>query len=251
MQQIPKIIHYCWFGGKPKPKLVEQCIASWKKYCPDYEIREWNENNYDVSSCAFAREAYEAKKWAFVADYARIDVLYRYGGIYLDTDMELLRLIDEFLEEEAFLGFECKDSPAAGIIGCIAKQTFIGQLLEYYHDRHFVCGDSCATTPSPLIMASLFQDNGAILNGKKQTICGCTIYPEQFFYPNGLLEIAKRHPKTAYSFHHYCASWYAGGGIWNRNLPQRIKMYLVHKGRNLIGTSGMFALSRGMKGRKP
>ena len=101
---IPKVIHYCWFGGGKKPKLAKKCISSWKTYCPGYKLIEWNESNYDLSSAPqFVREAAEAKKWAFVSDYVRLQVVYQYGGIYLDTDVELLRNIDFLLDQTGYL----------------------------------------------------------------------------------------------------------------------------------------------------
>ena len=103
---IPKVIHYCWFGNNPKPKMVKKCINSWKKYCSDYEIIEWNENNFDVNYCDYVKEAYEAKKWAFVSDFARLWIIYNCGGIYLDTDVEIIRNLDELLNDKAFFGFE-------------------------------------------------------------------------------------------------------------------------------------------------
>lgn len=107
---IPKIIHYIWFGGNPLPELAVKCIESWKKYCPDYEIMIWDERNFDVSVCAYTKEAYDAKKWAFVSDYVRLKALYEYGGIYMDTDVELVKSLDGFLHEKAFSGFETKES---------------------------------------------------------------------------------------------------------------------------------------------
>jgi mannosyltransferase OCH1-like enzyme len=107
MEKIPHIIHYCWFGRNPKSELVLNCIESWKKYLPGYEIREWNEDNYDVTQVNFVKEAYENQKWAFVSDYVRFDVLYQFGGIYFDTDVELLKPIpEEILAKRAFTGFE-------------------------------------------------------------------------------------------------------------------------------------------------
>ena len=103
---IPKIIHYCWFGGNPLPELAIKCIESWKKYLPDYEIKEWNESNFDINCCAYVREAYEAKKWAFVSDYARFWILYQHGGLYFDTDVELIKSIDDLIVKGAFMGCE-------------------------------------------------------------------------------------------------------------------------------------------------
>ena len=114
--KIPKVIHYCWFGGNPKPKLVQKCIHSWKKYCPDYEIIEWNESNFDISSCPlYVRQAYDVKKWAFVSDYARLKIIHTCGGIYLDTDVELIKSLDSLLEYNAFFGFEDGKYVATGL----------------------------------------------------------------------------------------------------------------------------------------
>ena len=99
---IPKVIHYCWFGGNEKTLLILRCIESWKRYCPDYRIIEWNENNYNINACEYTREAYNAGKWAFVSDYARIEILYLYGGIYLDTDVELHSSLDDLLQYDAW-----------------------------------------------------------------------------------------------------------------------------------------------------
>ena len=103
---IPKVIHYCWFGGNPLPELAQKCIASWKKYCPDYEIKEWNESNFDLNCCDYVREAYEAKKWAFVSDVARLYAMVHEGGIYMDTDVEVIAPLDSLLQYHAVSGFE-------------------------------------------------------------------------------------------------------------------------------------------------
>ena len=106
---IPKIIHYCWFGGKPLPKLAQKCKASWEKFFPDYEIKEWNEQNFDVNQVMFTEEAYKLKNYAYVSDYVRFWVLYHYGGIYFDTDVEVIRPLDDIIAHGSFLGFECQD----------------------------------------------------------------------------------------------------------------------------------------------
>ena len=121
--RIPKIIHYCWFGNNPKPEIVYKCIESWKKYFPDYEIVEWNEKNYDVNKELYMQEAYSCKKWAFVSDYARFDVLYQYGGIYFDTDVEVLKKFpQEILCNQAFTGIESTKIISPGLVfGCAPK----------------------------------------------------------------------------------------------------------------------------------
>ena len=135
---IPKVIHYCWFGGKPLPKLAKKCLASWKKFCPDYEIIRWDESNFDVNGCDYSREAYEAKKWAFVSDYARLKVIVDNGGIYMDTDVEVVKPLDEFLSHEAFSGFENPRSITTGIMACEKGFAPFAEMLNEYYTQHFL-----------------------------------------------------------------------------------------------------------------
>lgn len=136
---IPKIIHYCWFGRNPKPEIIDKCLASWKKYCPDWEIREWNEENFDVSAFPYAQEAYAAKKWAFVSDVARLYAVYECGGIYLDTDVELLQSIDGFCEYDAVFAFETELNINTGIgFGACKHHGAVESMLKAYENRHFL-----------------------------------------------------------------------------------------------------------------
>lgn len=136
---IPKIIHYCWFGGAEKPKIIKKCIKSWKKYCPEYKIIEWNESNFDVNCIPFCRQAYEAKKWAFVTDYVRLKVLYDQGGIYMDTDVQLVKNIDCFLEYPCFLGFQHENYVSDGLVfGAEAGNWFVKENSEIYENMPFV-----------------------------------------------------------------------------------------------------------------
>lgn len=138
---IPKIIHYCWFGKNSKPEIVERCIASWKKYCPDWEIKEWNEDNFDVTSIPYMKEAYEAKKWAFVSDVARLLILYQLGGVYLDTDVEVLceNPFERYLQYESILAFENERNIASGLIyGGIQGAQLSKELLEPYLRTHYL-----------------------------------------------------------------------------------------------------------------
>ena len=138
---IPKIIHYCWFGNSPKTKLVKKCIASWQKYLPEYEIREWN--NADILNCnnQYVQEAYKAKKWAFISDYFRLYALYNYGGIYFDTDNEVFKSFDEFLHLDFFSGYENFNgliSPFTAVVGAKKGNSIIKDLLDEYNDLHFI-----------------------------------------------------------------------------------------------------------------
>ena len=138
---IPKIIHYCWVGRNPLPDDVRHYIESWKKYCPDYKIIEWNEDNFDIFFNQYAREAYNAKKWAFVSDYIRLSVLNTYGGIYMDTDVEVVKNLDEFLSNKAFSGFESNKYIPTGIMGAEKGNAWIQYLLSYYDNRSFYLDD--------------------------------------------------------------------------------------------------------------
>lgn len=207
---IPKIIHYCWFGGNPLPELAKKCIASWKKYCPDYEIIEWNETNYDVNKCAYMKEAYQLRKWAFASDYARFDVIYNYGGIYLDTDVEIIRNMDEFLKNSAFMGFESENYVNPGlIIGGEKGNKEIESIMRWYEIHHFIKeSGEIDLTASPAIVSSILEEMGLRKEQSVQCLNGSlTIYPKDYFCPmdyyTGKIAITDN---TA-SIHHFYASW--------------------------------------------
>ena len=135
---IPKKIHYFWIGGKSMPEKNKTCVESWKKFCPDYEIIEWNESNYDFSECTYMAQAYEAELWGFVPDYARLDIICREGGIYLDTDVELLKSLDDLLSCKAFMGFENRKSVAPGLgFGAEPGNEILKQMRDLYHSFSF------------------------------------------------------------------------------------------------------------------
>lgn len=178
---IPKVIHYCWFGGKAIPYEYRKYIASWKKYCPEYEIKEWNEKNFDMGCCSYVKEAYEAKKWAFVADYVRFCVLYKYGGVYFDTDVELLRPIDDLLEKGNFLGVERYKNtfavnPGLGM-GAVAGVAFYKKILELYENIHFRYPDGTQNTKTVVdYTTTILEDNGYIAENKLKKVCDIYIY---------------------------------------------------------------------------
>ncbi len=202
---IPKRIHYCWFGYGEKNKLVQKCIASWKKYCPDYEIIEWNESNFDVNKNAYMKMCYEQRKYAFLTDYVRLIVVEEYGGIYLDTDVELIRPIDELLKNQAFFGFETKEYVATGLgFGAeLGNKIVVDMLGEYdvlLDCQHGLIG-------CPILNTKTLLRKGLIQNGKKQDIDGAIIYPCDYFNPyddpTGILTKTK----NTYSIHWYGKSW--------------------------------------------
>ena len=206
---IPKVIHYCWFGGNPLPHLVLKCIESWQKFCPDYEIKAWNESNFDVNVCAYVKEAYEMKKWAFVSDYARLWALVNFGGIYMDTDCELVKPIDAFLNLDAFSGFESDKGVPTAIMGVQKGHPLFVELLTRYTNRRFIQKDgSFDLTTNVKDITDACLSHGLVLDGTKQTICGFTLFPRDFFCPMDW----KTHEMVAFTenthaIHHFDASW--------------------------------------------
>ena len=177
---IPRTIHYCWFGRNPKPKSVERCVASWKRQCPDYQIIEWNEDNFDVeSACDFVRQAYKNKKWAFVSDYARLQVVYDHGGIYLDTDVELLKSLDVLISAgKGFMGFEKPDAIASGL-GFAAEKgdSIIKEMMDYYSSLSFDTANP-AQVKCPIINTLVLKRHGLELNNQLQLIDNLQILSE-------------------------------------------------------------------------
>ena len=208
---IPKTIHYCWFGRNPKPELAEKCIRSWKKYCPDYKIIEWNEDNFDISAAPlYVRQAYEAKKWAFVTDYVRLWAMYTYGGIYMDTDVQVIKPLDRFLQYEALSGFEAETQIPTGLMACREGFPLFGEFLHEYDEIAFINDDgSLDLTTNVLRITALCSKYGFVPNGKEQTFAGFTIFPTEYFCPKSW-ETGKLHKtKNTYTIHHFNASWWS------------------------------------------
>lgn len=209
--KIPKIIHYCWFGGAKLPRVAKHCIRSWGKNCSDYKIVEWNESNFDVSqSPLYVREAYDAKKWAFVSDYVRLFVLYRYGGIYMDTDLEILKSIDVFLKHEAFSGFEDDCHIPTAIMGSKVHNKWVKMLLDDYNDRKFIMSDGSydLTTNVDTITCLTKQNYGIILDNTYQVFEDIAVYPNQYFCPKDFGTQEIKITDNTYAIHHFNASWY-------------------------------------------
>lgn len=205
---IPKIIHYCWFGRNPLPELAQRCIASWKKYCPDYEIREWNEDSFDVTCCDYVREAYEAKKWAFVSDYVRLWAMVKFGGIYMDTDVEVIKSLDDFLQREALSGFESQTQIPTGLMACREGFALFEEFLEDYKDRHFVLEDgSFDLTTNVTRITNICLKYGLKQNNSLQCIKGFTLFPKDYFCPKDLNTLKLNITRNTYAIHHFDGSW--------------------------------------------
>lgn len=211
--KIPKIIHYCWFGGNPLPELAQKCIASWRKFCPDYEIKEWNEKNYDVRKITYTAQAYDAKKYAFVSDYARFDILYKNGGIYLDTDVELIKPLDELLKNGAFCGVEQPGALATGLgIGSYAGSPIFREILDSYQSDKFINADKTYNLKTVVVRVSdIFKKYGFSNTEEIQEIAGFKIYPKEYFCPKSILTGELSITSDTYSIHHFDASWITEG----------------------------------------
>lgn len=207
--QIPKIIHYCWFGGNEKPALVKKCLESWEKHLPDYEIKEWNESNVNLDSNQYVKEAYSQKKYAFVSDYIRVHALYHNGGIYLDTDVEVFQSFTPFLQEDSFWGFEQENFIATSTIGARKHHPFIKSFLDSYEKREFIKeDDSVDDITNVAVVTKMLKAKGLVQNGQKQTIDGVgTIYPQVYFSPYDYINCQTFKTEETYAMHHYYKSW--------------------------------------------
>lgn len=206
---IPKVIHYCWFGKGKLPKLAEKCIASWGKNCPDYKIVCWSEENFDITQNKYAEEAYNAGKWAFVSDYVRLKVLYDEGGIYLDTDVELIKPLDKLIEETGYMGFDDNGIVSTGLgFACEKGNELIGELLKDYDDISFVLPDgSYDITPCPVRNTETLIRLGMNIKDQDQIFMGIHMLPEDYLCPVKYYTGKKKITGNTYSIHHFCASW--------------------------------------------
>ena len=205
---IPKIIHYCWFGRGPKPKLAKRCIESWKKYCPDYEIKEWNEDNFDLDMYPYVREAYDNRKFAFVTDVVRLYALLNEGGIYMDTDVEVLKPLDSLCEYEAVSGFEAEARIPTGLMACRGGHPLFQEMLNDYDGLHFVRKDgSLDMTTNVTRITNVCLRHGFIPNGKLQTVAGFTLLPQDYLCPKDWDTKIIHLTKNTLCIHHFDGSW--------------------------------------------
>ena len=246
---IPKIIHYCWFGKGSKSDLILNCIESWHLILPDYRIIEWNEENFDINICTFTRDAYGHRKWAFVSDYVRLWALYKYGGVYFDTDVEVLKPIDSFLKNSFFTGFESKDFPVTAVMGSIPQFNMIADLLDFYSHYNFINDDgSLNTKPNTYLLSDKIASYGIKRNGRYQCVNNISVYPQIIFCPNNLSRIWNKPSKRSYSIHHFDQSWRDDKRDFS-SLVGRIRRYTVGLLRNTIGTKNLLSIKKMLNGR--
>ena len=206
---IPKIIHYCWFGRSELPPLARKCIASWKKFLPDYEIKEWNEDNYDIAKNAYMAAAYKEKKFGFVPDYIRSDLIYQFGGFYFDTDVEVIKPLDTLLQYKGILGFESKDYVNGGLIVAGEKGLEIfKEMRDIYDSVSFYNKDgSLNLLASPAYNTEVLVRHGLKKDGTMQEVAGITIFPTDYFCPKPSQFGKVKITENTLTIHHYAASW--------------------------------------------
>ena len=210
---IPKIIHYCWFGRNPKGKLAEKCLKSWKKYCKDYKIIEWNEDNFDISTCPlYVRQAYKMQKWAFVTDYVRLKVVYENGGIYLDTDVQIIKKLDSLLVYDAYFGFDLDEYINTGLgFGAKKGAPILKDIMRQYEDIPFVRDDGTQDSMScPVRNTEVFLKYGLCQNGEQQSLIdGTIILPKDYLNPLDYWSGELKKTRNTLSIHWYSASWFS------------------------------------------
>lgn len=207
---IPKKIHYCWFGKQPIPSALEKCIESWKKVCPEYEIIRHDESNYDITKNKYMQQAYEHKSWAFVSDYARVDIIHQYGGIYVDTDVEMLQSYNDLLSNEMFCGFELGNDINFGLgFGAVAGHSILKDILNLYEHLEFVDKDGRLNlTPCTIYQTECLKKYGLKQNGMYQKLESCVAYPREVFAPESFYGGEKCFSKHTHSIHRYYATWF-------------------------------------------
>lgn len=241
---IPKVIHYCWFGGNPLGEKELACIESWRKYLPDYQIKQWDETNWDVNCCDYVAEAYEAKKWAFVSDYARFDILYKYGGLYFDTDVEIIKPLDDIIAAGPFMGFET-DCPGSGNnmnadqasnatvaagLGLSANPGLglYKTILDAYKADHFLSADGgCDQTSVVYRVTGLLRDLGLRDVPGIQEVAGITIYPSEYFNPKSYLTGVVSLTCNTRSIHHFSMSWLTDKEIAEHDIGAWLRVHRV------------------------
>lgn len=221
---IPKKIHYCWFGGNPLPEEAKKCIESWKKFCPDYEIIEWNESNYDLNKNEYVKYTYENKKYAFLTDYVRLDIIYNEGGIYLDTDVELVKSLDDLLDAECYIGMEQVGTINTGQgFGAKKGNDFVKENKEYYEKAPFLDDNgNFKRTICVEITTNILKKYGLKKENVKQSLNGIEIYPIEYFCPKKMGTNKITITENTHSIHHFEGSWKS-----NNRIMRKISYHLI------------------------
>ena len=216
---IPKIIHYCWFGRSEMPVLAKACIESWKKFCPDFEMRLWNEDDYDVGKNPYMLAAYKDRKWAYVSDYARIDVVNQYGGIYLDTDVEILRSLDMLLREKAFAGFESEEYVSFGLgFGAMVNNPILCDILKLYETLPWDGGKVAC----PIYQTEVLEKHGLKRRNSFQRLENMTVLPVRYLSPMSVNSGRRHYFPDSFAIHHYAGSWVNDNVRRWKQLKQRV-----------------------------
>lgn len=228
---IPRIIHYCWFGGRPLPKSAQRCIASWRKFLPDCAIREWNEENFDVNAHPYTRAAYAAGKFAYVSDFARYQILEEHGGIYFDTDVEVIAPLEDLLEKGAFMGMEKALPPtvSSGLVMVVeAHHPIIQEMLEFYDEQTKILQERVLEVGLVVRgMTEIFERHGFVRENRYQEVAGVSIYPAEYFDPmdnaTGRIVLTS----NTRTIHRYDRTWSGQGSlyIWLSRLWHRTWLY--------------------------
>lgn len=242
---IPQTIHYCWFGHNPLPKSAIKCINSWRKFFPDYEIKEWNEDNFDVNCIPYTAEAYQARKYAFVSDYARFWILYHFGGIYFDTDVEVISSMDDIIEKGPFMGIEVECGPqqhypmvAPGLgIGVYAGHEVYKRMIDYYSQVHFMNNNGVLDHETVVPRTTrILVELGLQPSNDLQHVAGIWIYPKDYFNPLDSLTGRLLKTTNTRSIHWYMASWQDSSALrkWLSRMSHRIFGMHLHRIRKYI-----------------
>lgn len=206
---IPKIIHFIWLGKSSYPELTSRCIASWKKYCPDYQIMEWNEENFPIDRYSFVKEAYEARKYAYASDFIRLWALYNYGGVYCDTDLELVASLDGLLDDEGFIGFQQPDLYLqTALMGFVPEFGVVSDLLDEYQNKRFIRDDGTFDlSPNTWAITTYFNSLGLRRDDSEQVLGGVHIYPSDYFCPIDWEFGEQNCTERTIAIHHFDGSW--------------------------------------------
>ena len=235
---MKKIIHYCWFGHNELSPLARKCIESWRKFFPDYEIMEWNEENFDINCCRYVREAYMAKKWAFVSDYARFKILYENGGIYFDTDVEVIKNFEKIVKKGPFMACEKIGQVAPGLgIAAPSGLKIYKEILDGYNNRNFIMPDGSYDLSTIVdYTTKLLSKYGLKEEETIQNIAGITIYPREYFCPMDYVTGKITLTANTCSIHHFNASWYTEQDRYGLKYKRKLSKIMPSKLASILGT---------------